>query len=155
MFHANEAIVSRAKKRSESNAKGARAQALSENGSAGCLLSCDAARRLKRERCGDTFARRGVGAKGERALSANASGNTRCSLTRATWRRLDRDSGRLVVVRRGLSANRLEVRREHFHIGNRPTVDDLLHHIVEARTSGAQTFAVPQGVRSSFSRTKV
>jgi hypothetical protein len=46
---------------------------------------------------------------------------------RAARRRLDRNRGRILIVRRGISANGLEVRREHFEIGNRPTVDDLVH----------------------------
>lgn len=130
MFHANEATVSRAKKRSERGAKGAGAKGARENGSAGCQLSRAAGRRRACERRSRTSARCASGAKSERAMSAGASGSTRASVTRATWRRLDRRSGRLVVVQRGLSPNGLEVRREHFHIGNRPTVDDLLHHIV-------------------------
>jgi hypothetical protein len=115
MFHANEAIVSRAKKRPERSAKGARALSASASANAGCSLSCDAARRLEREWSGDTSARRSEGANVERAMSASAGGNTRCSRTRAARRRLDCHSRRIIVARRGISANGLEIRREHFH----------------------------------------
>jgi hypothetical protein len=116
MFHANRDIVSRTKKRAESGAKGARARGTRENGSAGCSLSCDAARRLERKGSSGTFARRGSGVKGEGAMSASAigcmdasssEGSTRCSLTRAAWRLLNRNRGDIIVVRRGIGANGL------------------------------------------------
>jgi len=47
-----------------------------------------------------------------------------------TRRLLDGDGGRIIFGRCGISASGLEVRREHLYIGNRPTVDDLLHEIV-------------------------
>jgi len=64
MFHANEAIVSRAKKWPESSAKGAHAKVFRKSGSAGCSISCDAARRLERERSSRTLIRCGEGANG-------------------------------------------------------------------------------------------
>jgi hypothetical protein len=63
-------------------------------------------------------------------MSASAGGNTWCSRTRAARRRLDRYSRRIIVARGGIIANGLEVRFEHFHIRNRSTLDDFLHHIV-------------------------
>jgi hypothetical protein len=49
--------------------------------------------------------------------------------SRSARRRLDRNSGRIIVARREISANRLDVRREHLHIGNAQP-SSLLHHIV-------------------------